>query len=104
MIEQIFEYELKFPKTVLMMPKGAEIVAIQLDDNMPQGCNDDDEPQCLLWARQNPEEELVLRSIIAVGSDKTFDMGSATYITTIQHCGFAWHYFDDDENTWEGNQ
>jgi hypothetical protein len=102
MNEQIWKYELGFPKSILLMPKGSEIISIQRQEGAPQSYSDNDEPDdVVLWARVNPEEVKIARTIFIVGTGQNFDPGSASYIGTIQYRGFVWHYFDDDEATWE---
>ncbi len=87
MKRKIFKYELSsaFAQEI-SMPQDAEIISVQLQRNMP-----------CIWAIIDPEEKLVKRKFVTIGTGREFD-GARNLIyrgTDQQDDYFGWHVFEE---------
>lgn len=88
MIKQIWKFEINPNKVIIEMPKGAEILTIQIQDENP-----------CIWALVNPENEKDLRHFEIYGTGHDIKYGfdtSRVYINTFQmHNGsLVFHLFE----------
>ena len=86
MTQTIWKYPLPLTdRTLYQMPKGAEILCVQLQNNEPQ-----------LWASVNPSSDTETREIITVGTGNNVPADVGRYIGTYQvHGGdFIFHVFE----------
>ena len=82
----IYKYKLENRwENNISIPKGAEILLSAF-----QG------PQLFLWARFDPEQPIVLRKIIRVGTGNTINH-DFPHIVSLQQPPFVWHFFDGGE-------
>lgn len=90
MNKTIWKYPITHPDRVeIEMPKGAELLTIQCQDNTPT-----------IWALVNPDKELDLEKrnfeLFGTGHDVPCDMGiERKYINTFQmNTGLVFHLFE----------
>lgn len=88
MTKRIFKYQLEIDDSQsLLLPKGAEILTVQAQDNNP-----------MLWALVNPDEETEERNFETFGTGHPvgYDMGvERTYIGTYHVKGdYVFHVFE----------
>lgn len=78
------------PRSRIQMPKGAEILSIQLQDGAIK-----------VWAMVNPDAELISRWFHVVGTGHEIDFAWKNYkfIGTVQQGRYVWHFWLEDE-TW----
>lgn len=78
----VYKYELRPQNSIMKLPKGAEILTVQLQYGIPT-----------LWALVDPENELEDRliDIIGTGWEVTDNI---KYICTYMDGPFVWHAFE----------
>ena len=71
---------------VLHMPRGAEILCVQVQNDWPT-----------LWALVDPSAEKEPRMVCVVGTGEEMPaaMGRSEYVGTVQEGVFVWHIFAD---------
>lgn len=80
-MKQIWKFKVD---NVIEMPKGAEILTVQLQDSF----------NACIWAVVDPENETENRIFEVVGTGHKFDDTNKKYIGTWQDCMFVWHLFE----------
>ena len=82
----------KFPlevtdNNVIKMPKGAQILSVQVQHNIP-----------CLWAAVDPEAELETRTIFTVGTGHPISLDAGRFIGTYQlnYGRFMGHVFESE--------
>jgi len=69
----------------VMMPKGARILAAQLQGITPY-----------LWAIVDPKNEPEPRAIRIIGTGHAFDPFRGVHLGTVQQGIFVWHIFEEE--------
>ena len=87
----IWKYRLYIgPLTVIEMPKGAEILAVQTQDGRP-----------CIWAIVDPDAPVELRTFEMCGTGHKMkelaEDETRVYIGTVQIDRYVWHYFEIKE-------
>ena len=77
----IYKYEID---TIVVMPKGAEILSVQMQHGKPH-----------LWAIVNDNNELEERIFNIVGTGWEMDFSNNKYIDTFQDGSLVWHVFEE---------
>jgi len=87
-MKTIHKYKLESDNDRIQMPKGAEILCLQVQHNIP-----------CIWALVDPEKPLIGRSFITMGTDWSIDNDKMSYIGTYQIAAgaFIWHVFETEE-------
>jgi hypothetical protein len=80
----IYKYEID---TIVVMPKGAEILSVQMQHSKPH-----------LWAIVNDNNELEERIFNIVGTGWEMDFNNNKYIDTFQDGNLVWHVFEEINN------
>lgn len=80
-MKQIWKFTVE---NVIEMPKGAEILTVQIQDSF----------NTCIWALVDPEEETEKRVFEVVGTGHKFDNANKKYIGTWQISMFVWHLFE----------
>ena len=92
MNRQIWKYTLRDltpGKSVISMPKGAEILSVHIQELSG-------EPR--LWAQADPENDLVEHAIYIAWTGRDFNIkGLKRFLGTLQYRGLVWHIFDIGE-------
>jgi len=85
-MSKIFKYPLMLGENILDMPKGSEILCVQIQHDKP-----------MIWANTNPDNVKEHRKIMVVGTGYEFDNSNLTYIGTFQELGgsMIWHVFEE---------
>lgn len=85
MSKTIWKFPLKLTDgQVLMIPEGAEILTVQLQNQQPY-----------LWAVVNPEHETELRKFEIHGTGNPIAaFAERRYVATFQQPPFVWHVFE----------
>jgi hypothetical protein len=80
----------KFPLSgelcdLIEMPKGAVILSVQTQRG-----------EICIWALVDPNAETEKRLFVAVGTGRSINLSTGSYIGTVQTSGgsFVWHVFD----------
>jgi hypothetical protein len=81
-MKTIYKYTLDSKDCTLQLPKGAEILTIKLQNNIPT-----------LWALVNPMTVTEERHICIVGTGWQVE-DNMKYITTYMDAYFVWHVFE----------
>jgi hypothetical protein len=81
-MKTIYKYTLDSQDCTLNLPKGAEILTIKLQNNVPT-----------LWALVNPMTVTEERHICIVGTGWQIE-DNMKYITTYMDGYFVWHVFE----------
>lgn len=79
----VWKYNLLLSKSSLILPKGAELLTVQHQNDIPR-----------LWARVDPLAPLESRHIRIIETGEEFNEPSATHISTWQHGPYVWHAFE----------
>ncbi|WP_037322845.1 DUF7352 domain-containing protein [Amycolatopsis thermoflava] len=79
----------KFPlnligEPVIPMPRGAQILTVQMQDGQPQ-----------LWALVDPAQPVERRRLFIVGTGQPMPTDAATYLATWQSGPFVFHLFEE---------
>ena len=84
-MKTIHKYQMKDLVSPVMMPEGAEILAIQLQDSM-----------ICIWAMVDKDAQMIERYIVVCGTGQKLpeDMRGYKYITTLQMNVYVWHLFE----------
>lgn len=72
---------------VVTMPRGAEVLCVQLQHGMPT-----------LWARVDPQKAKEDRALLIVGTGNPMPDGAGRYVGTFQHGPFVWHVFEESND------
>ena len=81
-MKQIWKFKVE---NVIEMPKGAEILAVQLQDSF----------NACIWAKVDPEEEeREKRRFEVIGTGHNFYDTNKKYLATWQDGMFVWHLFE----------
>lgn len=71
-------------KFILMLPKGAEILCVQMQSGEPQ-----------IWALVDPGAEEEERKFVTLGTGRQYKkLSKSQYIGTFQTPFFVWHVFE----------
>lgn len=81
-MKTIYKYELRSQNPSMKLPKGAEILTVQVQDGRP-----------MLWALVDPENVLEDRFITTFGTGWEVE-GNMKYICTYMEGYFVWHVFE----------
>jgi hypothetical protein len=81
-MKTIYKYELRSQDASMKLPKGAEILTVQIQDGRP-----------MLWALVNPGNVLQDRFISTVGTGWEVE-DNMKYICTYMEEYFVWHVFE----------
>lgn len=81
-MKTIYKYELRSQDASMKLPKGAEILTVQLQDGRP-----------MMWALVDPENVLEDRFISTVGTGWEVE-DNMKYICTYMEGYFVWHVFE----------
>jgi len=81
-MKTIYKYELRSQDASMKLPKGAEILTVQIQDGRP-----------MIWALVDPENVLVDRFISIVGTGWQVE-DNTKYICTFMEGYFVWHVFE----------
>ena len=81
-MKTIHKYELRSQDASMKLPKGAEILTVQIQDGRP-----------MIWALVDPENVLVDRFISIVGTGWQVE-DNTKYICTFMEGYFVWHVFE----------
>lgn len=92
-MQVIYKYPLTGPMTALRMPEGAEILCVQMQNDIP-----------CVWALVNTSFDMETRRIMLVGTGHSVPAGCfiETYLGTIQMQGGALIFHVFDVSTWSG--
>jgi hypothetical protein len=80
-MKEIWKYKVE---NVLEMPKGAEILAVKVQDSF----------NVCIWAKVDPEMETETRMFEVIGTGHPFDDTNKEYIETYLDGPFVWHLFE----------
>lgn len=83
----IWKYEIKEPEVTLMIPEGARVLDLQLQEGTPTPC---------IWVLVDTDNDLVERKFIIHGTGHKvgWHMNLVNYIGTFQLQGFTWHLIE----------
>jgi hypothetical protein len=81
-MKTVYKYELRSQDASIKLPKGAEILTVQLQNGIPT-----------LWALVDPENVLEDRFISTVGTGWEVS-DNMKYICTYMEGYFVWHVFE----------
>ena len=79
--QMIYKYPVSIGTFFHMIPKGAEVLCVQMQDRIPQ-----------IWVLVDPDAEEEKREFIVVGTGHRHTMLSR-YVGTLQDPPFVWHLF-----------
>jgi hypothetical protein len=77
----IYKYEVN--NGPIQMPKGAEILTVQMQHGKP-----------MLWALVDIDHSNESRAIVIIGTGHDFDFPDYKYIATFQDGAYVWHVFE----------
>jgi hypothetical protein len=87
MSKVIYKYEID---TIVVMPKGAEILSVQIQHGKPH-----------MWALVDNKEQLEERQFNIIGTGWEMDFTNNKYIDTFQDGNLVWHVFEEVEGEYD---
>ena len=82
--QKIYKYPVSIGTFIHAMPKGAEVLCVQMQEHNPQ-----------MWVLVNPKAEAERREFIVVGTGHSYTtLSGSRYIGTFQDSSFVWHLFE----------
>lgn len=85
-MKTIWKYPITLLRTRIEMPRGAEILSFQLQQDVPT-----------IWACVDPDKGKVARTVRVYGTGAEMNDVLGKYIGTAQESGYVWHAFDEGE-------
>ncbi len=79
----VYKYALTFPCCEVAMPKAAQILSVQMQQN-----------NMCLWALVDTEQPKELRYLEFHGTGNPFNPFGLVHVATIQEGQFVWHLFE----------
>ena len=85
-MNNVWKYRLVFEDdVVVVMPKGAQVLCVQMQGNVPT-----------IWALCDPEAESVMRHFAFAGTGHERNLPGPGYVGTVQtETGLVFHLFDE---------
>ena len=82
-MRKIWKFPAPFPNGNIVMPKGAKVLTLQMQDGVPT-----------LWAEVDPDAPDEIHHLVTYGTGHPVDPGAGSYIGTYQSPPFVWHVYD----------
>ena len=82
-MKTIWKFPVPFPHGDIIMPKGANVLALQIQHGIPT-----------LWAEVDPDNPNETHHLAIYGTGHPIDPGAGSYIGTFQSPPFVWHVYD----------